>query len=326
MMAHIRNNFLSRSSHEALKKSEPYFLIWITYFCELLEKKNSNLSHHRLQVGFKLFFLFLFIPLICTATDLKPWFGNNYETEIRATLIYQNYNAISIPHRHSFRHNENDAFMTLSATYPFKRYSGEFEATAADTRYQKYRWDNFRITGRYQWMTEAEGDEFSLVTGLTLTQPYSRALHDISSFHHGHIEGEATMSFGQKYGRPCSHDYTFRWWSVTGIGASDVGSSWVREDLACEYNHDDTHELRGFVNTLWGLGGKNLRPEHFKGYGNINHKSVDLGIRYSYTIGCWGTLSIQYARRVYAYNFPENTNLALCEYYFPFGSQPSCNY
>lgn len=274
----------------------------------------------------KLLFLLLFIPLLCEATDLKPWFGNEYEVEIRAKILYQNYDSISIPHHRSFKHNENDAFMTLSAAYPFKRYCGEFEATAADTRYQRYRWDNFRITGRYQWLTEAHGDDFTLVTGITLTEPFSRALHDISSFHHGHIEGEFTLSFGQKYGFPCSNDYVFRWWNVTGVGTSDVGEPWAREDLACEYNYEDIHQLRGFVHTLWGFGKRNLRPHHFKGYGKINHKSVDLGIRYSYSLGCWGTVSIQYARRVFAYNFPENANLALFEYYFPFGSQPSCYY
>ncbi len=269
----------------------------------------------------KSFVLFLFIPFFCVATDLKPWFGTEYEAEIRATLLYQNYDSLAIPHHNSFKHKRNDAFMTLSATYPFRRYCGEFEATAADTRHQKYRWDNFRITGRYQWMDETDGFPLSLVTGITLTEPFSRALHDISSFHHGHIEAEAHLSFGKKYGYSCSNFYIFRWWNVTGIGKAEEDHPWYREDVACEYNYGDVHQFRGFVHTLWGTGKKNLHPHHFKGYGDIKHKSVDVGFRYSYTLGCWGIWSIQYARRVYASNFPENANLALIEYYYPFGSQ-----
>ena len=73
------------------------------------------------------------------------------------------------------------------------------------------------------------------------------------------------------------------------------------------------------MNTLWGLGKKifaitfhdNL---HFKGYGKINHKSVDLGIPLWLYDGMLGTLSLQYARRVYAYNFPKNANLVLLKY------------
>ena len=103
----------------------------------------------------KLFFLFLLLPLTCEATDLKPWFENEYEAVMRSSVLYQNYHSIAIPHhpdfkpKENFNREQNDAFITLSALYPFKRYCGEFEATAAYTRYEKFRWDNFRITGRY---------------------------------------------------------------------------------------------------------------------------------------------------------------------------------
>lgn len=274
----------------------------------------------------KFVFLFLFIPLICAATDLKPWFGNDYEVEIRATLLYQNYHAIAIAQR-SFRRNANDKFVTLSGAYPFKRYCGEFEATAAFTGHQNHRWDCFRVTGRYLWMDELDGNAFNLATGITLTEPYSRALHDVSSFHHGHIEGEAHFSIGKKFGYPtCIKDYLFRFWHVFGIGVAEEGSPWLRGNWDFEYNYGGLHHFRGFVNTLWGIGGRDLRIRCFKGYGNVKHKSVDVGIRYGYVMGCWGTLSLQFARRVYAYNFPKDANLFLCEYYFPFGSQISTNY
>ncbi len=271
--------------------------------------------------------LFLFITAICAATDLKPWFGNEYETEIRATVLYQNYHSISAPHHHAHKRNENDRFTTFSAAYPFRRYCGEFEVTSANTRHQKYRWDNFRVTGRHQWASEIDGDPLSMVAGLTLTEPLSRALHDISSFHHGHLEGEIHFSLGKKYGYPqCCKDYLYRWWNVIGFGIADVGSPWVRGDAAFEYNYDGINQFRGFINTLWGLGRNNLRIHRFKGYGSIEHKSVDLGIRYGYTLGCFGTLSLQYAHRVYAYNFPKNANLVLLEYYFPFGTQNPSTY
>jgi len=278
------------------------------------------------MVKIKTILLLLFLPLFGMATELKPWFGNDYEVELRATLLQQTYNKVEVPDSKSFKHSENDGFMTLSAAYPFGRYCGEFEATGALTRHQRCGWDNFRLTGRYQWLNETEGDPFSIVTGLTFTEPYSRALHDISSFHHGHIEGEAHLSFGKKYGYPTTNQYRFRWWNVVGFGISDVGSPWVRGDAACEYNHEETHQLRTFINTLWGMGKNNIREHHFKGYGKIRHKSVDVGIRYGYTTECWGTLSIQYARRVFAYNFPENANLVSLEYYLPFGTQFTSNY
>lgn len=275
----------------------------------------------------KIFYLlFLLLPFLSHGTDLKPWFRNDCEFEARSDLLYQNYNSVSIPHHRNFKRNENDEFITLSVIYPFKRYCGEFEVTAAHTRHQKYGWDNFRITGRYQWLDDTDGDPFSLVTGITLGEPYSRALHDISSFHHGHVEGELHVSFGKEYGYPCNKNYLFRWWNVTGVGVAEEGSPWVREDFAIEYNHDNRQQIRAFMNTLWGKGKKNLRIHHFKGYGSINHKSVDLGIRYGLSLGCLGTLGLQYARRVYAYNFPQNVNLVLFQYDFTFGTQFSTSY
>jgi hypothetical protein len=273
----------------------------------------------------KLLFLFFLFPFFCEATVLKPWFGSDHEVEIRSSVLYQNYSSIAIPH-HRFRRHANDVFMTLSATYPFRRYCGEFEATVANTRHQNYRWDNYRVTGRYQVMNELDGSPITLTAGITLGEAFSLALHDVSSFHHGHLEGEFHLSFGKKYGYPCSHDYIFRWWNVFGIGTSDIGSPWLREEIACEYNDRGVHQWRCFAHTLWGVGQQNLRYLHFKGYGSINHQSVDVGVRYGYTIDCWGTLSIQYARRVYASNFPQNANLTLVELYIPFGIQSSAKY
>ncbi len=270
----------------------------------------------------KLLVLFLLIPFVCQATDLKPWFGNDYETEVRATLLYQNYNKIDTPVHHHTK-SANDLFATLSAAYPFRRFCGEFEITGAHTRHQKSGWDNTRLTGRYQWAETP----LSAVAGLTFTLPCRQSLEDISSFHNGYFETEATLAYGQKFGGcPCTNDYFFRWWNVLGVGIADMGSAWIRGDAAFEFNFDDVHQIRGLVNTLWGMGNQSLRPHRFKGYGNINHKSVDVGARYGYCMGYWGTVSVQYARRMYAYNFPSHTNLVLFEYYLPFGMQSHCRY
>lgn len=274
----------------------------------------------------KSLFWLIFLPILCQATDLKPWFGNMYETELRATLLYQNYNSLATRYHCDAKREENSAFLTLSAAYPFKRYCSEFEATAAETSHQEPGWDNFRLTGRYQWLNESCGTPLSLVTGFILTEPLSRALHDISSFHHGHLEGELFVSFGKKYGYPCLNNYRFRWWQVIGAGQADVGYPWIRGDIAFEYRMKWGQEFRGFINTLWGTGPASLRPRHFKGYGPIKHRSIDAGIRYGYTFCRKGTLSIQYARRIYAHNFPRDANLVILEYYFPFGFQLPCNY
>lgn len=273
------------------------------------------------------FLAFLVTPIAYGAIELKPWFENDFEAEFRVYILYQTYDSFATSDKHCVKHKAHDTFSTLNVSYPFKRYLGQFEITGAHTRHQSCRIDNFRISGGYQWLNDEEdGDLISLVTTIILTEPLGRALHDVSSFHHGHLEGEFCISYGKKYGCHCSKDYYFRWWNVFGFGSGEEGSPWYRADAACEYKYGEIHHLRGFVNTLWGVGGKSLHPCHFKGYGPVRHKSVDVGVRYSYEMGYWGTVSLQYARRVYAHNFPEDTNLFLFEYYLPFEFQVHTTY
>jgi len=268
--------------------------------------------------------ILLIFPLICAGTDLKPWFGNDYEAEFRATILYQNYSSLATPDK-NYKRNDNDTFSTLSAAYPFKRYSGEFEATAAHTKHQSCCWDNYRFTGRYKWFDDIR-DQFSLVTSITIQEPMTRALNDVSSFHHGHLEGEFCLSYGKKYGYPCSSDYIYRWWNVLGVGSADQGSLWYRAEGTWECNIWDIHRFRVFGHILWGAGGNDLNPYDFHGYGSIRHRSADVGVRYEYRIPGWGSLNFQYAHRVYASNFPQQTNLLMFQYYYPFGSQVHTNY
>ena len=73
------------------------------------------------MVKSKLLFLFLLlaIPLLLRPTNLKPWFGNEYETEVRVDILYQNYPSLALSHsvkqyekrKHEHRkYNANDAF------------------------------------------------------------------------------------------------------------------------------------------------------------------------------------------------------------------------
>lgn len=282
----------------------------------------------RLQATMTLFCLA--VPLVSEGRDIRPWFDNESEIQLRTTLLYQNYNAIATAKPTKLNYHAHDAFMTFSAAFPLNHYCGELTATAACTHHQRRHWDNFRATGKYQWLDEADGAPFSSVVAIIVGEALSRGLHDISSFHHGHLEGEVDLSFGQRYGMGCHpEDYIYAWWGCLGIGTADQGSAWYRGDAACEYHFDHYQAVRCFVNTLWGAGTKNI-PKHyekkFKGYGNIRHRSVDLGVRYIYNADCWGTLSLQYARRVYAHNFPQDVNLLLFEYCYDYGRQSPYSY
>lgn len=269
--------------------------------------------------------ILLMVPTWVSSTDLSPWLTKDFEIQPRASVLFQNYPRIQRPD-HDIHHKGSDRFYTLGVAgtfcLPYKDaflcgLSAELEMTIADTHRQHPGVDNFRLTGRYRILDDvADDDPITLTTGVTVTQAFRNSVHDISSFHHGIIEGEWHIAAGIE--TPYHEFWKTHTWAVFGVGTADVGSPWLRGDLIWEYNWCDEHQLRLFAHSLWGLGGNNLPRHHFSGYGPINHQSVDLGVRYLHVFENYATLSVEYARRVYAHNFPEAANLVLLSLMYPF--------
>lgn len=261
----------------------------------------------------------LLLPALLSATDLTPWLTKDFEFQPRVSGLFQHYPRIARTHGHTHQ-SGNDQFYTFSLGLSAFNWSGEVESTLAHTRRQDYLCDNIRITGRYRWLDDIPGeDAISLTTGLTLIKAFRHSVFDVSSFHHGEYEGEVHAAIGQELSQ-CQNFWATRWWGVLALGQGNHGSPWIRTETAWEKNWCDIHQLRLFAHSLWGLGRGSLPcPGHFHGYGPIAHQSIDLGLRYTHLFDFSGVLSIQYAYRVYASNFPENTSLLLLSFVYPFG-------
>lgn len=261
--------------------------------------------------------IFFLIPVWLSATDLKPWLDPDFQIIGRATALFQFYPYIKTPHRH-IRRNEGDGFYTLSGSVAACNYSGEVELTVADTHQQHLDVDNIRLTGRYLAMDDILGDPVSLTVGASVIQAFRHSLFDISSFHHAQIAVEGHIAFGQECS--CYELWTSRWWSVFRCGGGDTGALWMSGFCAWEKNWDNEHELRLFAESLYGFGGRNIRSyEHFRGYGGIKHRSLDVGVRYTRLFAYGEALSIQYSFRPYAYNFPACASLLEIKLFYPFG-------
>lgn len=259
----------------------------------------------------------LLAPTVLCGTDLTPWLTTDFEIQSRATVLYQTYPYVNATRR-KIGNGADDFFSTLSIGGAAFGYSAEVEATLANTRKQHSDCDNVRLTGRYRVFDDIEGeDPVTLTAGLTVTQAFRHSLFDVSSFHHGQIEGEAHVAIGKE--TPFQSLWLSRWWSVLGIGMGDKGCAWLRGDVSWERNWCNQHMARVFMHSLWGFGHYNLsNHKKFKGYGPINHQSIDLGGRYTYIFDIGATLSIEYAYRVYALNFPARANLVRLSFLYPF--------
>lgn len=267
-----------------------------------------------------IFFLLLFqlLPHCGEATEYQPWLGNFYEFEWRSSLRFQEYAWLSTDARLK-KYRSHDVFLnaSLSNALPDPEIGAEIEIVQGGTKKQKGGIDQVKITGRYLWLDDVAGDPLSVIFGLSYIQAFQRSLKDVSSFHHGLYNGEVFCSIGKE--TPLERLWGARWWVVGAIGVAEQGSPWMRIDLNYEKRIKDHHELAAFLRTLWGLGHKRLRLHDFRGYGPIQHQSIDLGLRYTYVIEFYGNASIEYSFRPYAQNFPCYAHQVIAQIMYQFG-------
>lgn len=259
---------------------------------------------------------FLGYPGFVAGTQFKPWLPDMYVFEWRNSAIYQTYPFVA-KGSHPEKFSGDDYFLHTSVCTSRYEYGLELEAIQAFTHCQKGAIDNLKATLRYAVLDDIAGDPLSLTLGMSYIQPFAWSLKDVSSFHHGRIEGEWFVSVGKEMS--CGETWINRWWSMAGIGLADRGSPWVRFNIGYDLHPSEKHEWNLFCHTLWGLGSKNIEVEDFKGYGVIEHQSVNLGFRYTYLIKYFGSISFEYSSRFYARNFPAHANIFLLELRYDFG-------
>ncbi|MEX1012192.1 MAG: hypothetical protein WD595_00040 [Waddliaceae bacterium] len=211
-----------------------------------------------------------------------------------------------------------DHFVTLGIYTFYDIYAAEAEILLAETKSNPFGFDSTKITLRYRWLDDIIGDYMSVVFGTSYIQTVTKRRDDISSFHHGNVEGEFHVSAGKEFS--CGHFWYSRYWGLAAIGVADKGSPWLRGHLQFDYNHFDLHRYGIFLQTLVGLGNQKLNlNQPFHGYGPIHHQSVNVGVEYRYDSFCFGILEVEYKRRLFARNFPEDVNLFKLTYTYPFG-------
>jgi hypothetical protein len=270
--------------------------------------------------AFRAVLTLFFLPAFLQAVELKPWYSNDLQLQGFLDYRFQNFPSVNASGKHN-HYSSNDSFVTGSLLYIYSPYSVQVETEFADTKKRNFDWDHVNVTGRYLLLDDNIGDPFSLTTGLTLSRAWREAVNDISSFHHGRNEAFLHVSLGKQNIQGST--WLSRWWCVTGIGTADRWTPWVVANGAYEWNGCDPHRFCLYVNSLWGCGKRRLKVHDFGGYGPVEHRSIDLGLRYTHEFDYYGMLSIEYAHRVYAHNFPDHANVFKICYNYPFGPEGS---
>lgn len=253
----------------------------------------------------------------CFSTDFKPWYGRSLEFQPKADIVYQMYHHVA-GNRKIFSRYANDFFLNLSLANAFDVWAAEIETIYSDTRHHSFDFDCVKLTGRHLFLDDVIGDPVSLSVGLSMIVPVTVARNDISSFHHGDIEGLAHVALGKEF--ICSKFWLNRYYAAFGIGLANRGFAWLQAEINQEMHFFEGSIFRFFLKGLYGCGDRSLhKHRHFKGYGRIAHRSIDIGAEYTLEFDNYSTLSFEYAFRPFAFNFPYRVNLFKIEYCYPFG-------
>lgn len=262
-------------------------------------------------------FTLLLFPFSLAGLEVQPWFGDCLEFHFLGRNSYSYFNKVQngIPQlKNTF---QSDVIYLGLDFSPTPEWSIDADLQFADTTKESFNFRSIALQGRYLWLDDIVGDQISLTTGGSVRFTNPASLRDVSCPSHANFDFEANCSLGKEF--DVSDSWAWRLWCFGAVGHANRGSPWVKAIFACETNYDDQHKFALYAEGSNGYGGhRHVLIDHFNGYAKIRQKSIDMGVRYGYRMGVWGTLRIEYIRRVLAKSCPANVNDFVVSYLLPF--------
>lgn len=264
----------------------------------------------------KKWWLFLF-PIFAYGFVVDPYFTPIAEFEFRPSYTYRYYPSVDRSFNPS-HYRSNDQIIALNLGVNFWP-NWDFQVQSDFSHTDRLSWGGQRvgIQLRHLLLDDVAGDPISLCLGGQVYFVPTRNMRDVSSPYHSQGNLELSLCAGKEI------DSTYRWlyrfWGFLGAGIANRGAPWLRPLLAVEGKFQQHHKLKLFSEGYFGFGGRHrVNIDNFSGYAHITHRSVDLGLNYTYLFRIWGSLGLQYAYRLYAHAFPERASTLTVEYRFPF--------
>lgn len=258
-------------------------------------------------------FLINLLPLTLFAFENTPYLTELAEFHLRPSYTYRHYPSVqNLPTNYS----SNDQFPVINLGVRFlPQWEAQFDLETAKTRARSFGTQSFAAQLRTQILSDIAGDPISLLIGGRLRYVTSHSLHDLSCPYHATLNLSAIASLGKEFDP--YDNVSFRLWLFTALGIGNRGAPYITPDLHFDTIYAKSHTFSLFALSDWGLGSKRVSLSQF-GYANVAHRSIDLGAKYKYDFGMYGSLSLAYAYRIYAHNFPNRANTVMLKYDLPF--------
>jgi len=263
----------------------------------------------------RILLLLAFCSNLFAFTD-KPWFAEPYSSVGNFSYEFNYYPSIANQSGSKYSSANNYLQFDVSVAF-FDDVDIEAEVEFDATKMKAFGFESIGVSARKGYLNDLQGDFISLALGGNLRIVPPNRLYDPSTPYHNVANLEVNLSLGKEW-----HDYFdwhYRSWAFFALGEANKGYPWVRFDYHLQGNVRNTMEWELFLLSYFGLGGHStIDLETFKGYYNVEHQSIDLGLTGSYVLGIWGKISLSCAYRVFAKSYPQYSTSAILTYTFPF--------
>lgn len=259
----------------------------------------------------------LFPTVWGAAIEVQPWFGDVYEFHFLQSYSFSWFDSVqgSRPSYHQFFHS--NLFYSGLEFSPSPVWDVDTDIQFAATSAVTFNFRSMGLQVRYLWYDDIIGDPMSFATGASARLTATSSLKDVSCPSHGNVDFELNFSLGKEF--DATDTWRFRAWMFGALGHANRGSPWVRAIASIEMNREDIHKWAIYAEGINGYGAHtHVNVDHFFGYAKVREKTIDLGVRYGYGMGVWGTLRIDYLRRVLAKAAPQNVNYLIVGWLLPF--------
>jgi len=256
-------------------------------------------------------------PAAAAAIEMQPWFGDVYEFHFLQSYSYSWFYTVqgSRPHYDQFFHT-NLLYSGLEFS-PSPVWDIDTDLQFAESKATSFNFRSLAVQVRYLWLDDIIGDPISFATGASARLTSTNSLKDVSCPSHGNMDFELNFSLGKEF--DAAYTWRFRAWMFGAVGHANRGAPWVRAVASFEMNREDIHKWAVYAAGINGYGRHtHIDVDHFFGYARVREKAIDLGIRYGYGMGVWGTLRVDYLRRVLAKAAPQNVNTFVIGWLLPF--------
>lgn len=262
------------------------------------------------------YLLLLISPSLLLSLEMQPWFGNTYEFSFLSKYAYSRFSKVNsaVP---PLANTSNDHLLHFNLEYPATASIDlDTDLEFIDTPRQSFSYRSYALQTRFLFSDDLVGDAVSFNLGANVRLTSKRSLHDISTPYHGDVGLEGSFALGKEFDQ---NSWRFRTWGFGAVGISNRGAPWIRGCFSLEGNINETNKWAFYIHGLHGYGRKTVVfINHFNGYGSIREKNIDLEFKIGHRFDAWGTLSLEYRRRVYAKRCPENVNTFAIMYLLPF--------